>query len=48
MRWQTSTAGLVVTAAQLAALPAGSPPYFAVRQIGRHTASIPLRIDFPA
>jgi hypothetical protein len=39
---------LSVSAAQLAALPAGTPRYFAVRQIGRSASSFALRIEFPA
>lgn len=45
--WQTTTAALVITAGQVAGLPAGAPRYFAIRQIGRNAASVPLRIDFP-
>lgn len=48
IRWQTTTAALVVTAGQMAGLPADAPHYFTVRQIGRNAASMPLRIDFPA
>ncbi len=48
LRWQTASSTLVVTAGQIAGLPAGSPHYFTVRQIGRNAASVPLRIDFPA
>lgn len=47
LRWQTTSAALVVTAGQIAGLPAGAARYFAVRQIGRNAASKPLRIDFP-
>jgi hypothetical protein len=48
LRWQTGSAALTVTAAQISGLPAGTPSYFAVRQIGQNAASAPLRIDFPA
>lgn len=48
LRWQTTTQALVVTAAQIAGLPTGTPQYFAIRQIGRNAASNALRIDFPA
>lgn len=48
LRWQTQASTLLVSSAQIAGLPAGSPHYFAVRQIGQNAASVPLRIDFPA
>ncbi len=48
VRWQTTSASLTVSAAQVAGLPSGSPTYFAVRQIGQSASSIALRIDFPA
>ena len=47
LRWQTTSAALTLPAAQIAALPAGTAHYFAVRQIGRSASSIALRIDFP-
>jgi hypothetical protein len=48
LRWQIATAMFTVTAEQIAGLPADSPRYFTVRQIGRNAVSKPLRIDFPA
>ena len=48
LRWQTTSATLTVTAAQIAGLPTAAPHYFTVRQIGRNAASKPLRIEFPA
>lgn len=47
-RWQATASAIVVTAGQIAGLPAGAPQFFAVRQIGRNAASMPLRIDFPS
>lgn len=48
LRWQTTESTLLATGEQIAALPAGAPRYFAVRQIGRNANSIAARIDFPA
>ena len=48
LRWQTTSATLTVSAAQIAALPTGAARYFAVRQIGRSASSVALRIEFPA
>ncbi len=48
LRWQTTVSAFVATAEQIAGLPADVPQYFAVRQIGRNAASMPLRIDFPS
>lgn len=48
LRWQTTSAALTVSGTQINALPAGSPSYFAVRQIGKSASSFALRIEFPA
>jgi len=48
LRWQTTTAALMLTVAQAAALPAGVPQIFNVRQIGRAGVSRALAITAPA
>ncbi len=48
LRWQTTSAALTVSAAQIAALPTDAARYFAVRQVGRSASSMALRIEFPA
>jgi len=48
LRWQTNSADLTLTLAQVAALPSGVPQTFNVRQIGRAGASRALAITAPA
>lgn len=46
--WRTSTPSITIPASQLSDLMAGgSPPTFAIRQVGRQSKSLPLAIPVP-